>query len=651
MKKIRITFGSTIKKFFVLLLALIFVQGVLVACSSSTEGKIIMDNIIEVYYSGKDGSGVPHGDIDTYYLDDISNELELDVNTKQYLWRYLNSINIEFEPNKNLSNGDKLTVHLKDDPELRRKAKVSVDKLDYNIVVAGLSPAEEVDPFAYVQPEFIGENGNGIAEAPYDNFFTYEVSPNENLANGDEVTLVLKTDEETLLQQGMKATRTEAVYVVRGLFEIKDYNPFAALEIIFDGYDGYGTVEINNLNEKGVERFAVDKQIDLSNGDKITIKLLNEVEDLQELGFNPTKLEASYQVDGLKPMQELDPFDHFKLYFDGYSGDATASWTSDLSQDIKFDLSKSTNLANGDEVMVSLVNSPQYFLERGYELTSTEATYKVKDLAEYTIINGNDLLDELTPEYYSYSPYIVVYMNISDRGYIADFLDIDYSQSYYSNGDSFKVSVKARDAEKLKEAGYKLAKQVDKLEFKIAEDERPTLINSLDQLDEVSREIFDQEAQAIFRFTWNEESFSYYLDQDKEHYEKYDVTLKSGAVLEQVSILTIKSKSQLDLQDVINEEYALNHVLLQYRLDGTVQGKASDDLHTVVCLSNVCKNPDGSFSYDNGNSFTVYHPDSWGPYWYPLYSNDVIEDVVSAKFGKDYKVVNTISAEEFWQEN
>ena len=217
-----------------IILVVLLILPLLTSCAQnqSQNGKVVMENLIQVIFEGKDGAGTPGFQIDKGYLEDVYAEGEFDVNSRRYVERYINSLNVEFEPAENLSNGDKVTVEVKDDESLLKKAKLARSDMKFTCQVSGLQLPEKVDPFTVLSsPVFEGQNGEGQAKIADSEPFSFSVTPDSKLSNGDKVTVKLTNDEASLKRLGYIASKTEKEYTVSGLLEIKDYDPFSHIHL------------------------------------------------------------------------------------------------------------------------------------------------------------------------------------------------------------------------------------------------------------------------------------------------------------------------------------------------------------------------------------------------------------------------------------
>lgn len=643
--------SNPLLKLMSILLIVSLILPLLTSCAQnqSQNGKVVMENLIQVIFEGKDGAGTPGFQIDKGYLEDVYAEGEFDVNSRRYVERYINSLNVEFEPAENLSNGDKVTVEVKDDESLLKKAKLARSDMKFTCQVSGLQLPEKVDPFTVLSsPVFEGQNGEGKAKIADIEPFSFSVTPDSKLSNGDKVTVKLTNDEASLKHLGYIASKTEKEYTVSGLQEIKDYNPFSHIHLNFTGYNGDGEAEVENESEWGSqqERFGLSKSDHLSNGEEITVTLLNSPESLKEQGWNPQEKEKIFKVTGLREREELDPFDYFQLKVEGYSGDGVAQWTNLFNDDdIEFSVSKSDKLSNGDTIVAKLVTSPQYFLDAGYTLSQTEKEYNVENLAEYTTITATDILDNLTVLYYGCDPYIVAEIKAPESGVIADYLHLQYRQAYYSNGDTVSISVEVKNPETMQNDGYKLAEEARTLQIQIGEQERPVVLQNLDSVDKDTRAELEKAAQGLFRANFASLYGYVYIDNNANTYYKYDLTVNPGASLEWVYVYKLKSSVVPEIDDVIKEKGCFNRFIYEYKMDAQwdKNGEKIPDIYTMVCLSNVLLHPDGSISYDSDKSFTVSRPDS------PiiLFAGKYKEEFLLGTFGQNY-TGDSFSAADYW---
>lgn len=196
------------------------------------------------------------------------------------------------------------------------------------------------------------------------------------------------------------------------------------LEVEYEGYNGYGTVnvelndefedKINSIAKKGnkksksefedwfgdeitaadmIEEYLdwdVDPNENLSNGDTITVTI--DLEDAKEVaeeyGIKLKGDKATFTVENLEDIKEINPFEDVDVEFSGVNGSVTAEIVNnskdEFVQELYFSMDQSYDLSIGDTVTVSLESSdPEYYASMGYILTQTSKEYTCKAADEY----------------------------------------------------------------------------------------------------------------------------------------------------------------------------------------------------------------------------------------------------------------------------
>lgn len=202
------------------------------------------------------------------------------------------------------------SVDLMDYVEVSFEGVDSLGRASYSVDIDGaiaelydLSPEPTEAEMAEVlgDPDLMRE-----IERAYD---SYEISldKDENLSNGDTVTVIIAVDEEK--SKGLKGGEKE--FTVEGLQEpevITTEEVEKHIVIDFIGSSGRGRARVENTfnNELSSLEFEVENDGQLTNGDQVTLaideeferELLNEGYKLED-GFNPT-----YEVKGLNVFAE-----------------------------------------------------------------------------------------------------------------------------------------------------------------------------------------------------------------------------------------------------------------------------------------------------------------------------------------------------------
>lgn len=181
------------------------------------------------YVSGYEGSGTFHMSIDSDMEERIVSEcLPKDATEMEELQCYLLLETMEYdaEPNKNLSNGDKVSVKIRCNEEALADMKIKFTDTEFTYTVEGLEEAREIDLTADVTVTFEGMAPNGTAVIEYlgdDDFIknnvTYSVgySKDGRLSNGDVITICADYDRAVFDENNYIVTNSKKEFTVSGL--------------------------------------------------------------------------------------------------------------------------------------------------------------------------------------------------------------------------------------------------------------------------------------------------------------------------------------------------------------------------------------------------------------------------------------------------
>ena len=154
--------------------------------------------------------------------------------------------------NKNLSNGDTVTIKITSDrgydKDMLEQLGISEDELsfeEFKYEVQGLNEPQEVEAKKDdIDIEFSGYSGEGRASVKYnnsDNAINYKLSSEDNLSNGDKVT-VTPSISETNDTYVLKNPKEKFEFTVSGLPEFSD------------SLDGIDTSEVDKLMDEFVSK-------------------------------------------------------------------------------------------------------------------------------------------------------------------------------------------------------------------------------------------------------------------------------------------------------------------------------------------------------------------------------------------------------------
>ena len=144
-----------------------------------------------------------------------------------------------------------------------------------------------------------------LEEALYD-AVEYNVSPSENLSNGDEVVLTIDVDNSALENYDFKLEGGEKKITVSGLDEVETFDPFENVTVNFSGMSPNGEASINKSGSSaGIDlSYTLDKNSGLKNGDEVTVSVsVYDDMDIEEYceskGKAISATEKTFTVEGL----------------------------------------------------------------------------------------------------------------------------------------------------------------------------------------------------------------------------------------------------------------------------------------------------------------------------------------------------------------
>ena len=248
-------------------------------------------------------------------------------------------------------------------------------------------------------------------------FYNGVLSPSSELANGDTVTYEWDDDIDELAEQyDLRVRYSDIEQRVEDLEAVDTVDLFDYVSLSFTGINGYGTAVLDVD-----DRFPYDTEVyfeasiteGLSNGDEVTVYArANDWSStdlttyfIQSYGKAPESLEKTFTVDGLGEGESFDPFDYIELSIEGISPEGRLSCNikeqAGIMDGVTADISQTSDLANGDEVTVTLTYEydnddtalRNRWAEQGMIPTATQKTYTVEGLMEYVA-----KLDQITDD-------------------------------------------------------------------------------------------------------------------------------------------------------------------------------------------------------------------------------------------------------------
>lgn len=202
---------------------------------------------------------------------------------------------VEVSPSDHLSNGDQISVKITYDEAAAKEASVKVQNAEFTVTVEGLSEGKEYDIFQNVRLTYEGTSPSlkaFIDVSACDSFVkdhtTFQIAPQENLKNGDKLTVTASWDRSAASENLYLITKETQEYTVSGqpeyLSTLKDktlpgglqteINDYIEAKIIA-AYPPYtsmpgGEGSIESIKLKGLYRqyFLVKKTTSDSYGDE-----------------------------------------------------------------------------------------------------------------------------------------------------------------------------------------------------------------------------------------------------------------------------------------------------------------------------------------------------------------------------------------------
>lgn len=250
--------------------------------------------------------------------------------------------------------------------------------------------------------------------------------------------------------------------------EVSGYDTRGTVSYDFDDealQEDYGDIIEKNMDKETLNKFGMskyakfigvkgllmncvdgsfDKRSELSNGDKVTFVWDCDDETAKEsYGVKLKYSDVEVKIEDLEEVEEVNPFEGIDVVFSGYAPNGEAEIVIDddkvVIPELKYELSQSDDLKNGDMVTVYISNiiwDPEYFeKEYGVTLSETKKEFVVEDLCKYAN-SPDDINEEIFNQLLNESKEIVsAECSQSNIQYVENYwlgLSEDYD-TYYGN--------------------------------------------------------------------------------------------------------------------------------------------------------------------------------------------------------------------------
>ena len=127
----------------------------------------------------------------------------------------------------------------------------------------------------------------------------FEISPTENLSNGDVVTVTAALDNESVEDYKITFIGDKKTFTVEGLKEVEEIDLFDGVTVEFEGFAPYvkATINSQNANKDVYVSYSIDKTDNLTMGDIVTVTAEFDEESLLQKGYMAEESAKEFVVD------------------------------------------------------------------------------------------------------------------------------------------------------------------------------------------------------------------------------------------------------------------------------------------------------------------------------------------------------------------
>ena len=214
----------------------------------------------------------------------------------------------------------------------------------------------------------------------------FEISPTENLSNGDVVTVTAVLDNESVEDYKIAFIGDKKTFTVEGLKEVEQIDLFDGVTVEFEGFAPYVKASINNkqTNSDIYVTYSLDRSENLTMGDTVTVTAEYDEESLLQKGYMAEESTKEFVVDECDryatALEEI-PEDMIgkmnKQFEDAFQAEVEKTWSDEES-----------------------LESIEYI--GSYLLTAKEGSNESNKNLCYNIYKINAANEEGSLEYYSY---------------------------------------------------------------------------------------------------------------------------------------------------------------------------------------------------------------------------------------------------------
>lgn len=214
---------------------------------------------------------------------------------------------------------------------------------------------------------------------------SFEPSEDENLSNGQEITIKLKYNSKLAARSKIKIASDEWTYTVEGLEEVKEVDPFEYVDVTFNGTAPTveATYSAKQVPDLGTLDYEFDIKEGLSNGDVVTLSCVSNEENIVGKGYKLTSTTKTYTVENMAEYV-TDPATISGDYLTNLQDIAIEMVNEDVEGLDEFEFATSTPVYEG-----LVVSSPKTFSTYG-EKNQVFLIYSA------TVAGGKEDFEEMT---------------------------------------------------------------------------------------------------------------------------------------------------------------------------------------------------------------------------------------------------------------
>lgn len=278
---------------------------------------------------------------------------------------------------------------------------------------------------------------------------TLEIQNNENLSNGNELTVKVKISSSFLEDKKLKLKDSTIKIKIEGIEEALSLDMSKYIKVEYKGSNKHAIAEVTLMTEEMEDdlgeafnstftnriNFEVKNNENLENGDELEIKVIINEAYLQENGLALASDTVKVKVEGLKDAEELDAFKDIKIDISGMSPNLSLSISNNSEDEflktVQYKASKTSGIANGETITITAIKWDEELAdEKNVTLKETKMEYTVSGQSAY-IFTKSEITDAVKNELKT----IFVSKATSKANEKSDYYSTNFKYQLYNNTD------------------------------------------------------------------------------------------------------------------------------------------------------------------------------------------------------------------------